>query len=736
MNWTRICAAPLLLGIPTMSSVALAADRQGARAYERKDDATIVVTGERAVLATASGTKTNTPLIETPQSITLIDRDELDRRNAQSIVQALDYVAGVAPNQRGTLGARYDQLAIRGFSPTIFLNGMRYQGGNYATPQTDFHLVESVDVIKGPASVLYGNAAPGGLVNVVSKLPQAEAHGAIDLSAGNFGLWRGSVDVGGPIDDAGVVRARFIGGGERSDGFARTTENERWYLSPSVSFVPDEATSLTLIGVYQRDPKSGAYGFVNPFGSVLPNPNGRLPRDFYDGDPNYERFDRKQWSVTALFRHDFGDALSYRANARYYHVEQVYRTVTGSVLLPDYRTLRRSAGGSDENFRTFTLDNSVMARFATGPFEHELLVGGDFLHNEGRNVQRFSGTDGTVPNLDIFAPAYGITIPDLVPTATPNDLKRDQVGIYAQDQLHWGGLNLIGSVRQDWYDQTSRTGSAITQLSQSKMAYRAGALYAFKFGLSPYFSWSTSFEPQSGVNLAGQPFKPVSGRQYEAGLKFQPPGTQTIITLSVYDLARQNVVVTDPDNPRNSIQVGETKTRGVELEGRGEIVRGLSFTAAATYMDAKFTRGNPIPTNVVNGAVQSGVTGTRLLGVPKWTASSFISYDMNRSSRASGPVSGLNFGAGVRYAGANDGLYSLAWNGVTTIGRFKVPGYIAVDALLGYDLGALDPRLDRVSVVVNAANLFDKRYVTTCYVANWCFYGASRTVVGSLRYRW
>lgn len=696
----------------------------------------IVVAGKRAGLTSEAGAKTATPLIETPQSITLIRREELERRNAQSIVQALDYVAGVAPNQRGTLGARYDQLAIRGFSPTVFLNGMRFQGGSFATPQTDFHLVETIDVVKGPASVLYGNSTPGGLINVTTKSPQALPHGAIDVGVGNYGLWRGSVDLGGPLDRDGRLRARLVAGGERSDGFARSTENERWYVNPSISFIPDEATSLTLTGVYQRDPQSGSYGFVNPFGSVLPNPNGVLPRDFYDGDPDYERFDRKQWSLTALGRHDFTEALSYRINLRYYGIDQIYRTVTGSVLLPDYRTLRRSAGGSNEDFQTFTADNSLEARFSTGRLQHHILVGGDYLDNRGTNQQRFSGTDGTVPDLDIFAPVYGIGIPDLVPTATPSRLERSQTGLYAQDQIRWGGLNLIGSVRRDWYDQASSTGAATTAFSQSQTTYRVGVLYAFASGLSPYASWSTSFEPQSGVNLAGRPYRPVTGRQYEAGLKYQAPGSQTLFTLSIYDLARQNVLVTDPDNSRNSIQVGETRTRGVELEGRGQIAPGLEFTLAATYMDAEFTKGNPIPSNVVNGAVQSGVTGTRVLGIPTWTASSFISYDLGRNAAVSGPLSGLSLGAGARYAGANDGLYSLAWNGVTTIGRFEVPGYVAVDAMLSYDLGALRPDLDRLSLALNANNLFDKRYVTTCYVANWCFFGASRTVVASLRYRW
>jgi iron complex outermembrane recepter protein len=701
------------------------------------EDATITVTGQHTALASFSATKTNTPLIETPQSITRIDNEELVRRNALSINQALGYVAGVVANQRGSVATRYDQLTIRGFAPGVFLDGMRLQGGSYSTPQIDFHRVESVDVIKGPASVLYGNSTPGGLVNVVSKTPKADPHGLIDLAAGNFRLFRGSVDVGGPIDAGKRVLYRFVGGGETSDGFIDTTRNRRWYVSPMLSFVPDAATSLTLIAAYQRDPKGGSYGSVPPFGSALPNPLGRLPVRFYDGEPSYEAFDRKQWSVTGMFRHDFGDVLRYRANLRYLGIKQHYRSVYGSLLQPDNRTLVRGGGGSDENFRTLTIDNNLAATFKTGPLSHELLGGLDFLEGHGVGYQRFvTGAAAGIPNLDIFAPVYGVTIPDVLAGATPTRTKRSQVGVYAQDQVHLGGLNLIGSIRHDWYQQNTLSGATLSRLKQDKTTYRAGILYAFDFGLSPYFSWSTSFEPQTGVNLAGQPFRPVTGRQFEAGLKYQPVGTQTILTLSVYDLARQNVVITDPVNPRNSIQVGETKTRGIELEGRGEVLPGLDVSLAGTYMDAKYSKGNAPVAGVVNAAVQSGVTGTRVLGQPKWSASSFLSYDLGRNRAVTGPLSGLTFGGGLRYVGASDGLYSIAPTGVTTLGRFKVDGFLLVDAMASYELGAMNDRLKGLSLALNASNLFQKRHVTSCFAANWCWFGAPRTVVGSLRYRW
>lgn len=726
------------LMMPAVAAMAAEAEAPAAAADDDRK-ATIVVNGQLTSVASISGTKTQAPLIETPQSITVIDNDELVLRNALSINQALTYVAGVGPNQRGNVAVRYDQLTIRGFSPATFLDGMRLQGGTYSSPQIDFHRIESVDVIKGPASVLYGNSTPGGLVNMTSKVPQAEAAGSIEVAAGNFDLLRGAVDSTGPIDSQGRFLYRIIGGAEKSDGFVDYAENERYYFSPMISFVPDAATSLTLIAAYQRDPKGGSYGSVPPIGSAVTNPNGQIRTDFYDGEPSYEAFDRKQYSLSALVRRDFNEAVRYRANARYIKVKQHYRSVYNSSMLPDLRTIVRGGGGSDEEFQTFTFDNNIAAKIKTGPVEHELLAGLDFIHNEGTGYQRFvTGAANGIPNLDIYAPVYFVAIPDVLAGVPPTYTRRGQTGVYAQDQLRIGGLNLIGSIRKDWYRQRSTTSGTSTVLQQSKTTYRAGALYAFKFGLSPYFSYSTSFEPQSGVSVTGQLFVPVTGRQYEAGLKFQPPGTDTILTLSVYDLARQNVPVSDPNNPGYSVQVGETKTRGIELEGRGSIRPGLEFSLAGTYMDAEFARGNPPATNVVNGAQQSGVTGTRPLAIPKWTASSFLSYDLSKNEAITGPIGGLTIGAGVRYVGGSDGIYTLATNTTpaTTLTRFRTSGYTLVDAVLGYDLGRLGGGLEGFNVAVNASNLFDKRHVTSCLSTNWCWFGAPRTVVASLRYKW
>ncbi|WP_394664710.1 TonB-dependent siderophore receptor [uncultured Sphingomonas sp.] len=714
----------------------------------------IVVEGEREKKTAASGTKTDIPLIATPQTIAVIDQEELTRRNAQSINQALGYVAGVAPNQRGNVATRYDQLFLRGFTPGMFMDGMRLMGGVYASPQVDFHLVESVDVVKGPAGVTYGSGTPGGLINLTSKLPYAGEGGRIELAAGNYALLRSSIDVNQPLDANDRWLFRMIAGAEESDGFIQRTANRRYYARPMLTFAPDKATRVTLILNYQRDPESGSYSGVPVYGSALPNPFGVLPVDFNTSEPAYEAFDRTQKSATILFRHDLNDRLSWTTNARYLAIGLHYRQIYGSGYVTrgtganansDLSTLQRGGGGSDEAFQTFTIDNHLVAKLDTGPVRHTILGGVDWQHNRGENYQAFyTGTNANpvfnIPNLDLFAPVYGVPLPSFPINQTHNYTKRDQVGVYLQDQIAIGGLQLIASGRWDTYNQTTqnRVTNRATRLNQTAFTTRLGALYETKIGLSPFVSYSESFEPQAGSTWDGSNFIPVTGRQYEAGLKYQPRGTTALFTLSAFDLRRRNVPVADPragtgNIPSNSqVQIGEVSIRGIELDGRGTVAPGFDVVAAATYNDPYVRQGTPV---VGTGDQMSGVTGTRPLGVPQWSASSFLSYDLGKAGVGSA-LGGLSLGAGVRYVGESDGTATTVAAGRTVVRRFQSPDYWLADLMLGYDLGRVSPAMDGLSLTANVANLFDKRHITSCFFNNGCYYGASRTFVGSLRYSW
>jgi len=723
----------------------------------------VEITGHK-IRQAAAGTKTETALIETPQSITVIDGDELTRRNALSINQAMGYVAGVSPNQRGGMVTRYDQLVVRGFAPGVFLDGMRLIAGPYSTPQIDFNRIDHIDVVKGPASVLYGNATPGGLVNLASKLPEVGKFGRVEGQLGNYDTRRVALDANAPLDSEGHWLGRLVAGWQKGDGLTEGTFSERYHVSPMVTFQPTVDTSLTVVATYQHAPSGGGYSGVPAYGSVLANPFGTLPRDINTGDPGYERYNHKAKSVAAFFRHDFGEHLTFRSNARFQNNKLSYRqlyvagfptTGTGANRNTDYSTIIRGGGGADEDFDTLTLDQQLSAKFQTGQIEHQVLAGLDHQRITGENFQQFNTGVTTnpltsIPNLSLFAPVYGGTLPSFDLTALSaayvnTYTKRKQTGLYLQDQMSFGKLQVIASGRYDWYDQTTlnKKNATTTLLSQNAFTGRLGALYEVGAGVAPYVSYSESFEPQAGTTWQGEAFVPVTGKQLEGGVKWQPPGTAALFTLAAYELKRQKVPVADPQAgtngiPTNStIQIGEVRVRGVELEGRGEISRGLNMVAAASYTDAIITQGAPaVPATATNTGTPT-TTGTRQLGVPKWAASTFVSYDLGRAGQVSGALAGLRLGAGLRYVGGSDGTTTYAVrNNVTTFERFHTNGFVLVDALVGYDLGQVSKGLEGWEVAVNAANLLDKTHVSACPFNNSCYYGAARTVVGSLRYTW
>jgi iron complex outermembrane receptor protein len=719
--------------------------------------ATVIVTGVRDK-GTGSGTKTDTPLMETPQTITVIDGEELLRRNALSINQALGYVAGVSPNQRGGMVTRYDQLFLRGFTPGVYLDGMRLLGGPYSTPQIDFNRIDQLDVVKGPASVLYGNSTPGGLVNLSSKKPERDAFQRIELAAGNYDSQRAALDLNQPLDSEGRLLFRLVGGAQRSDGFTKMTENERYHVSPMLAFAPDSQTELTLIASYQHDPQGGGYSGVPAYGSVLGNPFGELAEDINTGDPGYEEFNRYQRSVSTLFRHQFNDQVALRANVRFQNNKLSYRQIyvagfattgTGAQRNTDFSTITRGGGGADEDFDMLTADTQLAVTFGSSRMRHDLLAGVDYQDITGENYQHFNtgvtaNPDTSIPNLSLFSPTYGGTLPtrDLTLLSsgyTNTESDRDQMGVYLQDQISLDRLRLILSGRYDDYNQDTlnKRNDVITPLSQNAFTMRVGALYDFAAGLAPFVSYSESFEPQAGTTFDGTLFDPVTGRQYEAGLKYQPQGTQAIFTLSAYDLRRQKVPVGHPAAGTNGIpsnaqiQIGEVVVRGLELEGRGELTAGLDVVVSASYLDAEITQGAP-----ASGATPS-TTGTRPLGTPEQMASAFITYDLGRSGTGGGIWNGLMFGGGVRYVGGSLGTTTYAVvNGATVFTSFETAGFTLVDAVVGYDFANVAPNLAGMRIALNAANLLDKRHVTACPFNNSCYFGASRTVTGTVRYEW
>ncbi|MEG8055800.1 TonB-dependent receptor plug domain-containing protein [Sphingomonas sp. 22L2VL55-3] len=562
---TRRLGIAILLG-----SAAFAAAPGYAQTLHEDASDVIVVTGQHPRDQASSGTKTDTPLAETPQSITVITADDIASRSLQNLNQALRFVAGVTPETRGSSGEVYDQFKLRGFDAPVYLDGLKQFGSpsGYAVPQVDVSRLDRIEVIKGPASVLYGQSSPGGLVAESSKLPLDQAlYGAISGTYGNYDLYRVDADIGGRAGEG--VLWRINGSANGADTQQKFGKRERQTISGAVTAGAGSSTSFTLLGAYSHDPYNGDYGVFPASGTLLANPNGKLPTSF-DGGEAGNRFSREQAALTYIFRHDFGGGWAFRSSGRYQYVKSalglIYTAGGLDTTDPTQQTFSRASYATREQLNNWTFDNQLSGTVQTGPIKHTLLFGVDRQVAHSRELVAF----GVAPPLNGFAPVYGTvkvpTTPEQIGGQFSINVQQRQQGIYAQDQMALGDLRVVLSGRQDW----ARAQQDGRIKHDKKFTYRAAALYTLPFGLAPYVSYSTSFEQQANpiTQSNGQPglADPSLGKQIEAGAKFSIPGTQILLSGAWFRIDQTNVLTSTP-NFSVSRQTGGVRSQGVEFEG-------------------------------------------------------------------------------------------------------------------------------------------------------------------------
>jgi iron complex outermembrane receptor protein len=706
--------APLAAANADADAVADAPDQQQGFG----DD--VVVTGVQTRDLASSASKSNAPLAETPQSVSVVTASDIAGLGLQNLNQALRLVAGVTPETRGSSAEVYDQFKLRGFDAAIFLDGLRQfdSATGYALPQVDVSRLDRFEVLKGPASVLYGQSSPGGLVAQSSKLPvDAPLYGAIAGTYGTFDLYRVDADIGGRAGDD--VLWRVYGSANGADTQQTFARRERQTISGAVTIGASGATTLTLLGAYSHDPHNGAYGVFPALGTLIDNPNGRISSRF-DGGEAGNRYRREQAAATYIFRHDFGGGWSFRASGRYQNVTArlglVY--VSGAPADAGLRVYNRASYASDEELNNWTYDNQLSGAIRTGAIEHQLLIGVDRQVAHSTELVAF----GSAPPLDAYQPVYGTFAVPQTPAAVPDpfngayDTRQRQQGVYAQDQVSLGALRVTLGGRQDW----ARVGE-VGQPAQrdQKFTWRAAALYTLPFGLAPYVSYSTSFQPQSGRVEGGGLADPTLGKQIEAGAKFGVPGTPILLSAAWFQIDQTNILTAIPGTDF-SRQTGEVRSSGVEVEGFAPLGHGFTVRGAFSRQGVRVTKdGDPTRIGARLETVGRGGTSVNL----DWTA-------------PSGVFTGLTLGGAVRHVDeVYAGIYTPSF-GEATAGPRNSPGYTVYDALVRYDLGAAAPRLRGLSLAVNATNLFDKSYLTSCFANyQWCWYGNRRTVQATLGWK-
>jgi iron complex outermembrane receptor protein len=655
-----------------------------------------------------SATKTGTPLVETPQSISVITADQLKAQDAQTLGQALGYTPGVVSEPYGS-DPRFDSPLIRGFDgrQVQFLNGLRLMRTAGASA-VDPYMLERIEVVRGPASVMFGQGNPGGLINMISKRPTFEKFGEIGVQAGSYDTYGTYFDFGGPVAESDQFAYRLTGMVRKAGTQTDYLDNDRYFIAPAFTWKPDEDTKLTILTSFQHDNPSSPSGL--PAQLTLNATDYSLPRDFYVGDPSYDDSSRNAVNLGYELEHRINETWTFRQNARYTNQRWDYTALgmASTGLAKDGRTINRTATVQNERLNTFNIDNNLVAEFDTGPVEHKFLVGVDYRYfDNSAGTQFWSAT-----TLDAYNPVYGGPIKYLTAKPTVNtlvDSRMTQVGIYAQDELAYENWRATFALRQDWAStrgtSTNRNTNTPRPLDQDdeKLTGRAGLGYVFDNGIAPYVSYSTSFEPVAVSATAGV-LQPTTGKQWEAGVKYQPNGWDGYFAAAVYDLRQQNVPISVPlpgGTGSTTEQIGEIQVKGLELEGVTSLAQGLDLRAAYTYMKAEIVSGKD--------------DGNRPPNVPEHAASLWLDYTFQEGS----VLEGFGVGGGVRYLGQRFG---------DTGNTLDLDGVTLADAAIHY-------QKDHIRASLNIKNIADKKYVASCSSFG-CNYGDGRTYMSKLTFTW
>jgi iron complex outermembrane receptor protein len=649
--------------------------------------------------------------METPQSISVIGREQIRDQNRASFAEALRYAPGVRSETFGA-DTRNDWFKIRGFDAQdvgLFLDGLQLSSFAFANWKFPPFGIERIDILRGPSAVLYGGSGPGGLVNIISKKPPYAPLNYLEAGVNSYGNRYLSFDFGSPVatpsGPSNELYYRLLGkvkGGETQTAF---TPDDSYFIAPSLTYKPDLDTTLTILASASKN-RTRVQGFLPYVGTVVDAPFGRIPTRLFASDPSVDSFTREQEMVGYQFEKNLTDNLTFRQNARFAHDDVKFQTLLGNGYIggvPATARLSRFNDFARDIANQGNLDSQFEYRFATGPVQHKALVGVDLKSYQISDLQAF---DFATPPLTLVNPVYGVAQGFPGTVFADQTITQKQLGVYAQDQLKLGRLTLVLSGRNDWVNTSddNRLGPSLNR-DDSRFSGRAGLIYNTGLGIAPYVSYATSYNPIVGTNfVTGQLFTPETAEQTEVGVKIEPAGFNGHFGASLFDLKRQNVLTTNPANALQSIQTGEVTSRGIELEAVANIMPGLKVVGAFTNFHIFVSKDlnpaliNTVPTNT-----------------PSEIASLWGDYTFQ-----SGSLTGFGFGAGVRYNGVS---YA------DTANSPVVPSHVVGDAAIHYEM-------KNWRFALNVTNISDQIYVGSCSTPTACFYGDRRRAVASVAYKW
>ncbi len=661
----------------------------GTLVLEAESDTTLLQDGYVAE-AGRDATKVDTPIADIPQAISTITQDQAEDQQPRTLLESLSYSSGASVTNFA-FDTRYDAIYLRGFPAYytgLFRDGLRQVNGPSAWYRNEPYTFEGVSVMKGPASSLYGVSGPGGIVNIVSKRPKEEQFRELKLTTGTDDRAELAFDFTGPLDDDGRLQYRLTGLLRDADTPLDGYKDDKTLIAPALSWQMTDRTRVTFLGEYSKSTVGGTASYYNPsYGEAS---------EIYNGDPDYNDFDQEQYRLGYEIEHELTDTITLRQNLRYSEIDAdleysgFYDGGSAGLL--------RYWGHYLEDMEVLAVDTMAEAVFATGAVDHTLVAGIDYSHSD---YDAYSVVGyGSAAETDAMDVPYS------------DGQETDQLGVYLHDQMVAGPWTVFLSGRYDWVDITSRAASGDeTDTSDEAFSGRIGASYRINPQLSVFANLSSSFSPNVGVvyddvtSDESRPAEPTRALQKEIGVKYELPGTESLITASLFDIAQEDGVVFDTSTGINKQRQLDLRSRGVEIEGQFNFAHGLRVVGSYTYLDMEIEEG------------AAGTDGNTLSATPNHTASLWGFWEPQ-----TGPLEGFGFGGGLRYVGES-------WGDDTN--TFENDAYVFTDLAMSYDFG--QQGFDGVQLQVNVKNVFDETGQTCS--AGYCYRYEGRTATASVRYR-
>ncbi len=695
---------------------------------------------------TMSATKTNTSIMEIPNSIHVVTKQLIIDQQPQTIAQALRYVPGIYAESLGTgdVGAASDgsnSIKQRGFSTTQFVDGL--MGTSGASGETAF--VERIEAINGPASVMYGQTTPGGMIGITLKKPTATPLHEVSIGFGNWGRYEGTFDYSDKMNKSGTVRFRVAGIGVTEGTQTDHVQYQRVGVLPSLLWDIDKNTSWTLLGMYKYTPNNGVDNGRPIRGTLITNSEiPRISRSTFLGIPNFNSYNNTDAMLESQFHHRFNKFISFDQTFRWDHSTSNTRySYFGSAVDNTYTNIRPE--WSRQKINTIQLDARLSGKFRINNVANTWIIGSDFRDYNYNTDSIFDQQEYVPVSIDVYnpqpryTPCMNIRSGKCAGTDTIAPYGFFQEGVYFQDQIKWKGLSILLGGRQDWvnrnYHSTTYTSSSDGVVSksldrdapqpQSAFTWRGGVTYQFKFGLAPYFSYSTSFVPQTSTDYLGRPFAPLTGKQIEAGVKYKVPNKDILITAAAFHIDEDHYLITNLVHGGQE-DAGRVKSQGFEVSANANVTKNLRVVASYSYTDTRYAKSNLTnkkydPYTDSNYGQKISQQGMYVPRVPHNMFSIFADYTIPSTL-----MKGFGINWGMRYIGS---IYG------DNVESYKIPSYILFDIGAHYDFGQKFHSLQGLKAQLSMSNLTNKYYVAGCET-DMCYLGEARKVYGNLTYSW